>query len=74
MKLRYNGVMNGFFRFSNGGGFPVTKGQIYDVPDQFVDKLVKAGSWEKINKVEVVEDKKFNRMVNKHSVKNKMED
>ena len=70
MKLKYKGVMNGFFRFSNGGGFPVTKGQIYDVPDQFTDKLIKVGSWERINEVEV-KDKKFN----KRSVKNKiMED
>jgi len=72
MKLRYKGVMNGFFRFSNGGEFPVTKGQTYDVPDQFVDAEVKSGSWEKIQTA-VKEEKKVNRTYNKNST-NKMEE
>jgi hypothetical protein len=76
MKLRYKGIMNGFFRLPNGEGFNVERGQIYDVPDNFADSLIKSTSWERPEeiKAEVKEDKKINRVFNKHSVKNKTEE
>jgi len=73
MKLKYKGVMNGFFRLPNGGGFNVERGQVYNIPDNFSDSLIKSSSWEKVNSSSeaIKESTDIAENVNKHSSKRK---
>ena len=63
MKLRYKGVMSGFFRLSDGGGFAVKVGQVYDIPKEQEKKLLAHPNWEKVEdkKEEVKEEVKEER-------------
>jgi len=69
MKLKYKGVMSGFFRYSNGGGFAVKVGQIYDIPKEYEKQLLVHPDWEKVEGQkefeEEVEDKKEKKTYNK---------